>query len=154
MSYQCEIKQQPAQPALSIRTRTPVQDLNQALGRVYGAIAQYLGEMGAQPAGPPFVAYYNMDMQDLDVEVGFPVAGKLPGRGDIQATEIPGGELATCLYVGPYGEVGPAYDALSEWIKDNGREPTGVAYEVYLNDPSQTPPPQLQTQIMFPLKAA
>lgn len=152
MSYQCEIKQQPAQPALSIRARTPVQDLGQVVGKAYGAIAQYLGEMGEQPAGPPFVAYYNMDMQDLDAEIGFPVSRKLPGRGDIQASEIPGGELATCLHIGPYDKVGAAYEALSRWIQDNGRAATGVAYEIYLNDPSQTLPQQLQTQILFPLK--
>jgi effector-binding domain-containing protein len=154
MSYKCEIKQQPAQPALIIRTRTPVQDLSQVLGKAYGAIAQYLGELREQPAGPPFTAYYNMDMQNLDVEIGFPVSKKLPGRGDILASEIPGGKLATCLHTGPYSEVEPAYNALSQWIKDNGHEATGVAYEMYLNDPAQTPPQELQTQIALPLKAA
>jgi len=122
------------------------------LGQAYGAIAQYLGELGEQPAGPPFVIYHNDDMQDLDVEIGFPVARELPSKGDIQASEIPGGKVATCLYVGPYAEIEPAYAALSEWMRENGHEATGVAYEMYLNDPQQTPPAELQTQIVFPLK--
>jgi effector-binding domain-containing protein len=154
MSYKCEVKEQSAQPALSIRTRTAVQDLAQVLGEAYSAMAQYLGELGEQPAGPPFTAYYNMDMQDLDVEIGFPVYKRLPGKDDIKASEIPGGEAATCLHTGPYSEIGPAYNALSEWIKDNGYEVTGVAYEVYLDDPAQTPPQELRTQILFPLKTA
>ena len=41
-------------------------------------IAQYLAEQSEQPAGAPFVAYYNMDMQNLDVEIGFPVTACLP----------------------------------------------------------------------------
>jgi len=154
MSYKCEVKEQSAQPALSIRTRTAVQDLAQVLGEAYGAMAQYLGELGEQPAGPPFTAYYNMDMQDLDVEIGFPVYKRLPGKDDIKASEIPGGKAATCLHTGPYSEIAPAYNALSEWIKDNGYEVTGVAYEVYLDDPAQTPPQELRTQILFPLKTA
>ena len=152
MSYKCEVKKQPAQTTLAVCTRTSVQELPQVLGQAYGAIAQYLGELGEQPAGPPFVAYHNEDMQDLDVEIGFPVARELPGRGDIQASEIPGGKVATCLHVGPYAEIEPAYTALSEWMRENGHEATGVAYEMYLNDPQQTPPEELQTQIMFPLK--
>jgi effector-binding domain-containing protein len=132
--------------------RVSVQDLPQKFGEAYGAIAQYLGELGEQPSGPPFAAYHNMDMQNLDVEIGFPVSKKLTDRGDIQAGEIPGGKMATCLYIGPYGEIEPAYDALSQWMKENGYEATGVAYEMYLNDPQQTPPQELQTQIVFPLK--
>ena len=42
MSYTCEIREQAAQPVLSIRTRTPVQELPQAFGRAYGEIALYL----------------------------------------------------------------------------------------------------------------
>ena len=154
MSYQCEAKEQPTQPTLSIRTRTPVQDLPQELGKAYGAIGQYLGELGEQPVGPPFAAYYNLDMQDLDVEIGFPVSRRLPGKDDIEASQIPGGKVATCIYTGPYSEMEPAYDALSQWIEDNGYQATGVAYEMYLDDPAQTPPQESKTQILFPLKAA
>ncbi len=154
MSYECKVREQPTQPALTIRTRAAVQDLPQVLGKAFGAIAQYLGELGGQSAGPPFAAYHNMDMQDLDIEIGFPVPGKLPGRDDIKVSEIPGGRAATCLYVGPYSDIGPAYNALSQWMKENGHEPTGVAYEMYLDDPDQTPPEELKTQILFPLRTA
>jgi effector-binding domain-containing protein len=129
-----------------------VQELGKALGDAYGAIAQYLGELGECPAGPPFSVYYNQDMQDLDVEIGFPVARELPDRGDIHASQIPGGRMATCLYTGPYTGMAPAYTALSQWMEENGHQPTGVAYEIYLSDPDETPPEELQTQIAFPLK--
>jgi effector-binding domain-containing protein len=153
MSYQCEVKEQPVQKTLSIRTRTAVQDLPQVFGEGYGAIAQYLGELGEQPIGPPFAAYYNMDMADLDVELGFPVTRPLPDKAEIKAGEIPAGQVATCLYTGPYSDIESAYNALIEWMKDNGYEATGVSYELYLNDPNETPPAELQTQIIFPLKS-
>jgi effector-binding domain-containing protein len=152
MSYQFEVKEQPTQKTLSIRTRTAVQDLPQVFGEGYGAIAQYLGELGEQPIGPPFAAYYNMDMDNLDVELGFPVARPLPGKDEIKAGEIPGGRVATCMYVGPYSEMEPVYTALFKWMEDNGYQGTGVSYELYLNDPRETPP--AQTQIIFPLKNA
>jgi len=95
-----------------------------------------------------------MDMQDLDVEIGFPVSKSLPSKHDIKASEIPGGQVATCLHTGPYSKIEPAYNALSQWMKENGYEATGVAYEMYLDDPAETPPQELKTQILFPLQTA
>jgi effector-binding domain-containing protein len=152
MSYHCELLNRPAQPTLATRTRSAVQNLPQIVGQAYGAIAQYLGQMGEQPAGAPYVAYYNMDMQDLDIEIGFPVARPLPGQGNIQPSQIPGGQAAACLHVGPYDQVGKAYEALTQWLQANGRAATGVAYEIYLNDPTSTPPEALQTQVVMPLR--
>ncbi len=151
MTYRCDTIDRPAQPALSIRTHSAVQDLPQVLGKAYGAIMQYLGELGVSPAGAPFVAYFNMDMQDLDMEIGFPVMQPLPGKGEVQASQIPAGKAATCLHTGPYPEIEHAYKALSAWVSEKGYTPTGVSYEFYLNDPQQTPPQELQTQILFPL---
>jgi effector-binding domain-containing protein len=141
----------PAQPTLTIRTRTAVQNLPQLMGQSFGAIAGYLGELGQAPAGAPFAAYYNMDMQDLDIEIGFPVASKLPGRGEILAGEIPAGKFATSLHTGPYDQCGPVYEALTQWVAEHHYEANGVAYEYYLNDPTETPPEELKMQIIFPL---
>lgn len=154
MAYHCELKQQPAQPVLSIRTRTAVQDLREVLGKSYSSIMGYLMELGEPPVDVPFTAYYNMDMQDLDVEIGFPVGKALPPRGEIQSSVIPAGRYASCVYTGPYGAVEPACNALNAWIAQNGLEPTGVSCEFYLNDPSETPPEALQTRIVFLLQGS
>jgi effector-binding domain-containing protein len=115
------------------------------------AIGQYLESLGKSPAGDPFVAYYNMDMQDLDLEMGFPVSGTVPGKGDIEYREIPAGKFATCLHIGPYPELGQAYEALTGWVKQQGYEVSGTAYEHYLNDAAVTPPQELKTLLMFPI---
>ena len=120
MSYQCELREQPAQPTLTIRTRTAVQELPQLIGKAYGAIAAYLAELNQVPANPVFAAYYNMDMQDLDVEAGFGVAQAVPGRGEIQSGHLPGGKYAVVVHTGPYDQVGPAYEALAKWVDGEG----------------------------------
>lgn len=152
-TYPCEIKEQATRPILSIRTRTPMENLPQTLGQCYGAIGQYLGAQGKYPAGAPFTAYYNMDMQDMDIEIGFPVAETMPGKDNIQAGELPAGYYASCVYTGPYGDIEPAYNALTQYVQEQGHEVTGVAYEFYLNNPTEVAPASLQTQIVFPLKA-
>ncbi len=152
MSYECELSERPAQAALTIRTRTAVQDLPQLIGKAYSAIIQHLTQLGQYPAGAPFAAYYNMDMQNLDVELGFPVPKELPGKDEIKASRIPAGKYAVVLHTGPYDKVSLAYEALTKWVAEKGYEPTDVAYEVYLNDPSQTKPEDLKTEVMLPLK--
>ena len=152
MTYQCEIQELPARPTLSIRTRSHLEGLPEVIRKSFAAIGQAIGQKGEFPAGPPFTAYYNMDMQDLDVELGFPVSHSLPGVGDIQAGEIQAGKFAVCIHIGPYNEIESAYRALSAWVEEQGYKASGVAYEFYLNDPAEIPPEALQTQIAFPLE--
>lgn len=152
MTHACEVHARDPQPTLAVRTRAPVERLPQVLGPAFGAVMQHAGRLGAAPSGPPYVAYYNMDMQALDLEIGFPFAAALKGEGEVLACEIPGGKLAECLHVGPYDQIGAAYDALQKWIEAKGYTPTGTSYEFYLNDPSTTAPADLQTRVVFPLK--
>lgn len=152
MFTKCEAVHQPAQPVLSIRSRTSIQSLPQLIGEACNRIFGYLGELNENPAGDLFTAYYNLDMENLDVEIGFPVARLLAGKEEIQSRMIPEGRVATCLYTGPYEKMEPAYAAITEWIKANGYEATGIVYEYYLNGPGDTTPEGYQTRIVFPLK--
>ncbi len=149
-----EIIEQAPQPALIVHTRTTAGDLPALLGQVYGRIISYLGAQAEQVAVMPFVAYYNLDMQDLEIDAGFTVAREIPGEGDLQAVFIPGGQFAASTHYGPSGDCGPAYEALAAWIAEHGREATGMAYEFYLNDPATIAPEQIEMRILFPLKVA
>ncbi len=152
MTYKCEIHQQSAAPVLTMRVRIPVQDLPDFLGKAYSEIFQYLAMLGEVPAGSPFVVYYNMDMKDLDVEAGFPVSRPMPDKEAIHAGALPEAKVAETIYTGPYVEMGPAYEELTRWTKEQGYQASGVVYEFYLNDPAQVLPDQLQTKIVFLLK--
>ena len=151
MAHECELVERGPQPTLSVRRRVAVQDLPQVLPGAWGAVMGQAGKVGAMPAGPPYVAYHNMDMQDLDVEIGFPFAQSVQGDGEVVAGEIPDGRAATCMHVGPYDRIGAAYEALQKWMDEEGHKASGAPYEFYLNDPRDTPAEELQTQIVFPL---
>ena len=152
MDYQCELTDMTAQPTLAVRTRTSIEELGSVLDGAFASVFEYLGELGEEPAGPPYTAYHNDDMENLDIEAGFPVAQELPGRGNIQAREIPGGRAATCIHVGSYGDLEHAYSALTQWVRKHGYEPTWVAYEIYLNDPDESAPEELMTRVVLPLR--
>ncbi|MCZ7553608.1 MAG: GyrI-like domain-containing protein [Anaerolineales bacterium] len=104
-----------------------------------------------QPGGAPFVAYHNLDMQDLDLAIGFPVERALPVRAEIEASAMPAGEYASVLHKGSYTQLHDAYAALTRFIANQGRTPSGVAYEFYLTSPVEVAEAALKTQIVFPL---
>ena len=139
MDYVCEITHQSAKPTLSIRTRSAGAEPARGDGPLLRRHRGLPGQPWARPRPiPVYSAYYNMDMADLDVEIGFGVAAPLPGQGEIAAGWLPEGDVASLLYVGPYDGMAPAYEALGDFMQQKGRQPTGVAYEYYLNDPSKT----------------
>ncbi|MCK9218161.1 MAG: GyrI-like domain-containing protein [Firmicutes bacterium] len=152
MDYKIELTKKTKQPVLSVRTRAPVTDLPMLCGKVFTDIAAYLGELGEEPTDAAFVAYYNMDMENLDLELGFPVSKALAGKGEIQPSFIPEGNQVSCMHKGSYSATEPAYNAMLEWIGKNGYEPTGASYEFYYNSPGEVPESELLTKIVFPLK--
>lgn len=151
MRYRCRQTTEPARHTLSVRTRTSVTELPSLFETIYSRIAAYLADLGEEFDGAPFAAYYNLDMDDLDVEIGFPVRHSIRSKEEIASGMISGGKAATLLYTGPYTDMEPAYEALLKWMAEQGLTGNGVVYEYYLDDPAETPRDQLRTRIVFPL---
>jgi effector-binding domain-containing protein len=152
--FACELRELTTAPALTIRTHTSMSRIKELFDEGYHEIVELLETEGRCPSGQPFARYYNMDMEDLDVEFGFPVDSAAVGKGRIARSETPSGKAATCLYIGPYNEIEPAYDALMKWIEDNRLPSPVAAYEIYLNDPAKTPAEMLKTQVHLLLREA
>ncbi|OUL08717.1 AraC family transcriptional regulator [Sedimentibacter sp. SX930] len=149
MSFLIEMVETQEQPTLILRTVTPVSELPKILGKAFMDIVTHIIELGEQPVGPAFVGYFNMDMERLELEIGFPVSKSLPGKGEIQPSSIPAGKQVSCMYKGPYMEMPPAYEEIEKWIKDNGYKLLGPVYEHYYNSPEEVPESELLTKIVF-----
>lgn len=152
MEFKYEIVDAKPIPVISIRKRTSAQSLPGELAKAYGSIVTYLTDIGVTPLGPAFAAYHNMDMSDLDVEMGFPLKKKVPESGEIMVREIPGGPQISYMHKGPYTELESAYNEMMQYMAENELIPTGVAYEFYFNAPDAVSEKELLTKIMFPLK--
>ncbi len=99
----------------------------------------------------------------MDVSLALPtgVDANTPALATLlQSTELftqhlgNGGEYACVLIKGPYSLIHPAYRSLyGEWLPQSGREPdNSMGFEAYYNDPTQTPPEELLSEIFVPLK--
>ena len=147
-----EIKDMKEKLALMIRKVTPVQNMPYVLGTCYGEIIQYVNEIGAKEPIESFVIYHNMDMSNLEIDVGFTVPERIPDKGHIKMSAIRAGKYATALHEGPYETLENTYNELSTFVNEKGYEVENWVYEVYLNNPMDNPDEPSRTMIYFPLK--
>ena len=90
-------------------------------------------------------ALYPLDLEEAFVlTAGIVGAPPVPGA---EEHELPAGDWASTLHVGPYEELPVAYAALLEHLRAHGHEPVAPIAETYLNDPARTPPTELVTRL-------
>ncbi len=152
MNINVKTEIEPALNVVSVRLTTSLENLSQAFGETFEKIQAYIAEMGEEPVGPPFGAYYNHDMQNLDVEMGFPVAKLLPEKGEFKSRTIPERKAITCLFQGSYAQLDVPYKAVYDWIEQNKLEIADAHYDFYLNDPCSVPEAELLTKVSIPVK--
>ena len=105
----------------------------------------------------PFSIYHKMDMVKGHTKytVGIPVE-KFPDNLDegIIKGEIPSADIYSIVHKGPYKHLGNAWSAgymmkQNKELKFNSKV---APFEIYLNDPNNTPEEEIETQICFPVK--
>lgn len=149
----CEVIDYSVHHTLGIRTHCAQKDLSVVIPQTHQKIAPYFVELGKPPTEPFYVAYFNMDMDNLEVEIGFITVDQLPGRDEIASGTIGGGKAVSCLYTGAYRLLNTAHEAAHQFIGAYGYQPAGAAYEIYLNDPADTPEAELKTQVVVMIKS-
>ncbi len=77
------------------------------------------------------------------------VGDDFEGEGEIGVQEISGGNYAIARHNGPYENLADTYAALcGQWLPSSGHEPRDAPpFEVYLNNPQDTPPADLKTDV-------
>ena len=117
----------------------------------YTKIMDYITSQNAFPAGAPIVCFHNMDLDKLDIEVGFPVATQMNSLEDIQCVEIPSQKVVTAIDQGAYELQDSTLEELFEWVKNNPYEMSGEIYYQYLNTPDR-PASEYLTKMMLPIR--
>ncbi|MEM8768277.1 MAG: GyrI-like domain-containing protein [Pseudomonadota bacterium] len=151
MSYSIEVVDLKPQPVLIMEAKVAPEGLGEALAELLPTVHGYVAAQGGDMSGMPFLRYLSMS-DEWHIAAGVPVAEALPGTDEIIATELPGGPTATTLFLGPYQEVGTAWDALFAWCGERGRSHSQGGWDVYENDPTEVAnPTELRTRIYQPL---
>lgn len=147
----------PAQKVIGIQRTGRYSEIVKLISAVYG----YVMQKGVQPTGPPIYLCHETSTEEAKkvaaegnatLEVALPVSNDIEGSDEFRLYEIPGGRMAKIIHKGPYNEIGPTYEKLFAWVHQNQKKIVGPLREIYISDPTTTPPEDILTEIYAPIE--
>ncbi len=94
-----KIEQRDAQHYIAIRTQTPSHTFPEIIPQLIDETEAWLTGRNIKPAGAPFMRYHVINMEnDMDVEIGFPIANAISGDGRVSSGVLPAGRYGTLVY--------------------------------------------------------
>ena len=126
------------------------------LANIYGAkLAEVFKKEKLKPMGSP-MAWFKNHKAPYFFEAGIPVnkkPSKLPKGVFVRETRAD--SVILVHFFGPYDLIPQGYDAVKEWMKENGRTARGTSYEIYITNPidkkgKPVDPYKIQTDLVFP----
>lgn len=111
------------------------------------------------PPGIEFICVYHDDPkvtanENLRTDVCLTLLKPAQPKGEVGVREIPGGKYAIFRYQGPYSNLSAVYDTIyGHWLPESSykvRDSRG--FENYINNPENTRPEDLITEICIPIE--
>lgn len=152
--YQIETRDLPARRLAALPHKGAYPEIGRTFQEVYAVIAA----RGLFPSIGHGVGIYYRDVEttpvaELESHAGVTLLGDAEVPEGLEPVTIPAARAAVLTLEGPYTGLQAAWTHLyRSWLPNSGEEVANVApYEVYLNDPTDTAPEDLRTEIVVPL---
>ena len=134
------LEHMPSVPLAVIRRIASQAELSRIVPECCGLVWNAVRTQGA-PAGRNVAIYWDGRIR---LEVGVELLGPFVEQGDVVRSATPGGLVASVTHFGPYGGLGAAHSAITDWCRGNHHDLAGPKWEIYgqrqpewTNDPSQ-----------------
>ena len=155
--HNVEIQSLPAEKLAVIRHTGPYIEIGEAFEKLAATVAArgLFGKIGRMKG-----LYYSdptsVPEEELQSAACVVVPDDLPVEAPLEPATTRGGDYAVVRFKGPYTDLKFVYEWLyGDWLVQSGREPDDApCIETYLNNPRDTAPSDLETEICLPLKAA
>lgn len=126
---------------LGVRSSITMDQLPAFFEKNLAALFPALEKAGCKPASMPLGLYYTWDMEkgttDLAAAVAF--TGDCKAPAGMEVITLPAAKSLTMDYMGGYGGLGQAHEAMDAYITSNKLEPLSPALEEYVTDPGTEP---------------
>ena len=139
---------------LSIRDTINQTNMNNAHGKFYEEINQFLIAKELNGVEPPLVIYHSWSDTLVDIEVGVSISDStMIGNSRIKMNRIEKSNVVTAVHYGAYERLPETYFGINEWMRTNKVVVKGPPWEIYITDPStESDPKKWKTAIFFPIK--
>jgi len=128
------------------------------ISEAFQKLAAIAGPAGLFRPDAMMIALYHDDPEttpaaQLRSDAGLTVPDNLQLPAATVEKSLPAGRYARATHIGPYATLPDAWSRLlGEWLPGSGlRVGKGVSFELYRNDPTNTPPEQLRTDLYIPV---
>lgn len=162
--FTAELRDLDLQPTVCACLITRKELLGEVFSTVPAQVIQRVMAVGAKPAGALYARYPTYTDDEVDMEVGIPIAAPVAGlepvasleRGEVGAGELPAGLVAATMHLGSYQGLPATYEKLHAWIHDQGLAEGEGPWESYLDDPGDMSGDisHLRTEVVWPLARA
>lgn len=150
MEYQIDFTEEPARTVAVHRFDVDPDHVADQMGPAFETVARFLAAHRVPITGPA-ISVYDIGPEGMRAAVGFEVSERFEGDGEIEPETVPAGEVLSTLHVGPYQDLGKAYEVLRGHAAQLGRSlDERRMWEEYLSDP-EVPPEQTRTRVVWPL---
>ena len=129
------------------------------VGKIWEQFLTVMGKEGYLGGNPMMLGICHDDPEvtppaKLRYDACLTVGEDFGPSGDIGAQTVAGGAYAVTTHTGPYNQLGRTYaEFLGQCLPRSGRELRNApCFEVYVNDPHDTDPEELLTDIYAPLQ--
>jgi DNA-binding transcriptional MerR regulator len=159
-AYEVTLKPVEKQVIAAIRENVMrIEQMPERCSEMFDTIAHWMNA-NRLPLGPSLTIYHNetFTREDIDTECGFivPVPTKAKTNGRIKVHDLEASPLTACTIVTDdfYKKVNgltPAYNALAQWIEENGYKIAGPPRELFYGSPHTG---DLTAEVQFPVEKA
>lgn len=154
MSYDIAQLKEPLRHLAVTRFTTTPDQVSTHMAGAFGIVYGYLGRHQIEPLGPPYGCYVMNGPEQWEVRVGCEVDQPVTAEDSIEPYDLPACDSLSTVHVGPYDELGKAYEALETRAHELGVElDPAMMWEEYLSGP-EVPPEQTRTVIHWPVRTA
>jgi effector-binding domain-containing protein len=120
----------------------------------FKSLDEYLDKRGIKPNGPPMTIYTETNDTGFRFRAAVPVAQvpKDAPKGDIAVGKTPSGKALKFVHRGSYDALDSTYEAITDYLDDQGLDAKDVFIEEYASGPLQAGDDKLVVNVFVPVK--
>ncbi|MBY4895260.1 GyrI-like domain-containing protein [Rhodobacteraceae bacterium N5(2021)] len=142
----------PAQPYLYVDRECPFgPEIADAMGSAFGELFAFVGQAGVSPMSMPMAIYTEMDPKIMRFRGAVAVSTEDAEKatGTVKSDTLPGGDVMHVTHTGPYDQLRQTHETLLAHMEAEGIKGTMPTWEHYIDDPGDTAPEDLRTEIYY-----
>ncbi len=154
MSRISEIRIKQTYPCYTVSVRGTINFMNEYesfFEEALLSVTNYLDEHHIITSSPAMVCFHNMELENLEIEVGFHITQEIAGNEKIFCRDTESCKVVSTIDKGPYEKQDSTLMELFEFIKRHNLAMQGPIYYYYLNEPNRDESDYL-TQMEIPIK--